>query len=516
MTSIDAKLNLRTPDVPPDLGYRATRGFVWMISQTIGVKLVSLVANVVLAWFLVPGDAGLVGISYIVLSLAGIVQYIGMQDVLVQRQAHFRRWAVPAFWMSLTVGLIGGGLSALAAPLAARLAHEPRLLGMILLLAIASPIQTTSMVPQAMLSAKLRFQRIVIIGTAAAVGNSILSIVFAALGLKAYSMLLPMPIIAAAQAAALWWSARPPFAWRPQLHLWKYLIGDTGYSWGISVSQILITTSDHIVLIVMFPKDVVGIYFWAVNLSTQLLRLLATNLMGVLLPSLSKLQGDPIRQTSAFLQATRMLAAIGIPACLLQAALAEPLVRILYKSDWQSVGPVLGVLSVGMAFNFVNGPATSMMKAQGRFKSAFVVYGLNALAMIVAVTLAAWRSDQHTAALHVAIAAATCLGAFGPICLYRSLKPSGRAWHGLWQVFAAPTAASVLAIGAGITISKFIGQVPARDYIVIAVVSGITAAIYPFLIRWMDPDVWRMLIGRIRSLQRRSDAGVDSPVSGSD
>src|SRR6185503_4894878 len=108
MSMLDSRAPVRHPtsSVPTDLGYRAARGFVWMMSQTIGVKIVSLIANVVLAWFLVPGDAGLVGISYVVLSLAGIVQYIGMQDVLVQRHAHFRRWAVPAFWLSLVVGCV--------------------------------------------------------------------------------------------------------------------------------------------------------------------------------------------------------------------------------------------------------------------------------------------------------------------------------------------------------------------------------------------------------------------------
>src|SRR4029450_13067745 len=144
----------------------------------------------------------------------------------------------PAFWLSLVVGCVGGTLAALAAPIAARLVGEPRLNGMILLLAIASPIQTTSMVPQAMLSAKLRFQRIVIIGTGAAVGNSVLSIIFAALGFKAYSMLVPTPIIAGTRAIALWWSAKPPCAWRPQFHLWRFLVVDTGYNWGISICQI--------------------------------------------------------------------------------------------------------------------------------------------------------------------------------------------------------------------------------------------------------------------------------------
>src|SRR5687767_2987251 len=84
---------------PADLGHRAARGMVWLIGQTVGVKLVSMIANVILARFLAPDDAGLVAMAYTVLAIAGVVQFVGMQDVLVQRQSRIRLWINPAFWL---------------------------------------------------------------------------------------------------------------------------------------------------------------------------------------------------------------------------------------------------------------------------------------------------------------------------------------------------------------------------------------------------------------------------------
>src|SRR5262245_31249927 len=442
-----------TQNVPPDLGRRAAHGFMWLMGQTLSVKAIALLANVVLALFLVPGDAGLVSMAYTVLTFAGIVQYIGMQDVLVQRHAHFRRWANAAFWMLLLVGVAGGALTALAAPLAARLFDQPKLVGMVLLLAIASPLQTLQAVPQAMLASQLRFRTSVIIGTASAIGISILSIVLAAIGFGAYSFLLPVPLVAALQLGALWAAARPSLRWSPQSRRWRLLLGDTGLNWGVSICQIIITGADHVILSLLFSSTVVGIYFWAVNLSTQLLRLLAMNLSSVLLPSLSRLQADPKRQGTAFLQAMRVLAMIGIPACLLQSALAQPLVNIMYKERWESVGPVLAVLSAGMAFYFVAGPATSLLKARGRFRALFVIHLVNAIVMVATLTLIALNATERSAALGVAIGTAACLAAFGPVILSYAIREAGHDWTAVMRVYAAPTLCSVLAIGAAVAIS---------------------------------------------------------------
>jgi PST family polysaccharide transporter len=479
------------------LGRRAAHGFAWLIAQTIGVKGVSLIANVVLAWFLMPDEAGLVGMAYTVLSIAGFVQYVGMQDVLVQRQARMRRWVNAAFWMLLTVGVIGGTLVALAAPVAARVYDQPKLVGLVLLLAVASPLQTVQAVPQAILASQLRFRTVVLIGTASAIGVSVLSILFAMLGFGAYSFLAPVPIIALLQLIALWRAARPPVRPDPQFRRWRLLIGDTSYTWGVSICTIIITTADHVVLSLLFPPAVVGIYFWAVNLSTQLHRLLASNLTNVLLPSLSRLHGDPERQAWAFVHAMRLLAMIGIPACLLQAALARPLVSILYKDDWLAVGGVLAVLSIGMAFHFVSGPATSIMKARGAFRQVFVLHAVHAALMTATVIAIALRSNESNAALNMAIGTAGWLAAFGPVYLLFAIRSALHGWRAPLRIYGPPTTAGALAIGAAIGVDRLIPAMSGRDFIQIGVTTVTALILYPALIRLIDPDLWRIATARV-------------------
>lgn len=486
--------------VPADLGHRAARGLAWLMGQTIGVKLVSMLANVVLARFLAPSDAGLVAMAYTVLAIAGVVQFVGMQDVLVQRQRKIHLWMNPAFWLLLTLGILGGIMTAAAAPLAASIYGEPRLVGMVLLLAVSAPLQTITVIPQAALAAQLKFRTTVILGTITAVGTSVLSIILAWQGWGAYSYIAPLPIMAAFQLAALWIAARPRIQTKLQVRRWRYFIADASFNWGFTICMIALS-ADHVVLSLLFPAAVIGVYFWAVNLSTQLLRLLANNLANVLLPSLSKLHDDPQRQSTAFVQAMRVLAMIGIPACFLQAAVAKPAVDLLYQSEWRDMAPILALLSIGMAFSFVSGPATSIMKARRQFRMLFLVYLANTIVMIAVVLAIGIASSSNTAAFRMAIGVSATIAVFGPINLYFAVRAAGHGIRDVISILASPTLAGAISTVTARVISKLIPDWTGRTVVEIIVTIVVAMAIYPMLISVFDRRLWQIAKSRLRHLR---------------
>ena len=473
---------------------------MWLIGQTLGVKLVSMVANVVLARFLAPEDAGLVAMAYTVLAIAGVIQFVGMQDVLVQRQGRIQLWMNPAFWLLMTLGIIGGLMTAAAAPLAASIYGEPRLVGMVLLLAIASPLQTMAVIPQAALSAQLRFRTTVVIGTTTAVGTSILSIILAWAGWGAYSFVAPLPIMAAFQLVTSWMIAAPPIQFKPQVRRWRYLVADASFNWGFTICTIALN-ADHIILSLMFPAAVVGIYFWAVNLSTQLQRLLANNLTNVLLPSLSKLHDDPQRQSAAFVQAMRVLAMIGIPACLLQAAIAGPLVRLLYEDQWSGIAAILAALSIGMAFSFVSGAATSIMKARRQFHMLFLVYLVNTIVMIAVVLAIGLTSSADVAAFRMALGVSASLALFGPINLYFASRTAGQGMRDVLAILLSPTVAGACAAAVGLLASVPLPRSKSGSIAQIAVTATVMLVLYPLLIRIIDRRLWNIARSRLRHLR---------------
>jgi O-antigen/teichoic acid export membrane protein len=106
----------------------------------------------------------------------------------------------------------------------------------------------------------------------------------------------------------------------------------------------------------------------------QAIQLLAGNLGNVLFSGLGQFAGDPARQGRAALSAGRVLALVGMPLCFLQAAAAEPAMRVLFMSKadpakWEPAVPLVQMLSVGMGFNCIGWAGISLGQALGRFRS---------------------------------------------------------------------------------------------------------------------------------------------------
>src|SRR5205085_2993548 len=100
----------------------------------------------------------------------------------------------------------------------------------------------------------------------------------------------------------------------------------------------------------------------------QALQLLSLNVAHVLLPSLARIQDDAKRLLDAFVRAASVLMLVAVPACVLQATLADPLIRAAFKPEYYPSIPLVRILSAGWAVFAVNFSTYSLMRAQGRFR----------------------------------------------------------------------------------------------------------------------------------------------------
>src|SRR5690349_9568064 len=90
------------------LGDRAARGLYWLLGQSLILKVVGLGGQIGLSWFLTREQFDLVAWSLSVATFANLIQEAGIYQILVNRQARFRQWAGPAFWLAVLLGLTAG------------------------------------------------------------------------------------------------------------------------------------------------------------------------------------------------------------------------------------------------------------------------------------------------------------------------------------------------------------------------------------------------------------------------
>lgn len=472
-----------------------------MAGQTLVTKVLGVVGTIVLAWYLSNKDFGLVGLALAVAAFPSLIRDAGMQQILVHRHTHFRRWAGPVFWMSLVLGIVAGLVLAVIAPVAAHVLNAPGLTGLILLLALLSPINALATVSASSVQADLRYRFQSILALVMAVAMMALNIVFARLRFGAYSYVLPYVLVNAGRTVALWIAAPPPIDLKLRLRRWKYIIGDSGILLMVGALAMLVSQGDYLLLGYFRDADTVGIFFFAFNLSMQTLALLTVNLGSVLFPALSKLKAEEDRQTDAFIRAARVFAALSIPFCLLQAAGSDAGMRLLFNPLRYPAIPVLQVLSIAMAFRAASIPAQALAAAQNRIRFSLVMTLCNAVVFLSVVALAAKFGGTHPA-ITVAVAEMCFFAVSDPAYMVVLLRMNRRSFGEVASVYIAPLAggavAAFCAAGAGWLFPSGTGRT--AQAIRLCTISLVMGAVYVPLLYLMAPKLARELWERVRSV----------------
>jgi PST family polysaccharide transporter len=284
------------------------------MAQSVADRALNILSQIVLARLLVPEQFTHVALVYTITTFATLVQQAGLSQVLVQRHGKLRVWENAVFWMSLTIGMSAGLLTAIAAPLAAWFYHDPALLSLILIASLSMPINSLATVPDAALRGQMRFKFLAGAALCFTLVTVSASVTLAALGAGAASIIIPQVVGNAVRVVVLWWKRRPNVRLSPQVRRWRYLASD---SLRLVLTQFALMTTyqgGQGVLGRLYPQaPPAGVYLFSWNVSDQPLRLLVNSLSGVLFPALRTMQDDPARQVAAYLRATRLLLIIGLP-----------------------------------------------------------------------------------------------------------------------------------------------------------------------------------------------------------
>ena len=479
---------LRSKSPAPGLGRAAASGVKWTGLQAVGVKAVTLVGQVVLGYLLVEEEFGLFALALTVTMLTALVERMGLREVLIQRGRRIDLWMPIAVPFALAVGLSETVLVLAVAPLAAWAYGAPGLVTVMVVLSLQGPPRALAVTAEAKLRTQLRFRPLAMTEGVVAVVSTLLMAGLAFGGFGALSLAIPRPVAAVLRAVMLWRLARPKILPRLYLSRWKLLAGSSSLLLLGNFLVILTQQGDYMLLGLYHDERVVGLYFFAFALSMQAMQLVLANIGGVFLPILSQLRDDPARQAAAYLRAMRLLAAVAIPVGALQAAVADPLFRIVFPARWEPAIPIFQVLSLAVGFAAIASSAGSLLYAQGRFSAKVTLNVLHVVLFAALVVPAAPAGP-------VPVAGAVL--AFWTVCAI--LNPWVALRLGGWNIFRAaamPTLVAVAAFGpAAWLIAEPLADLP---HLMRAAVAGtVGTAGYVVALRLFLPTTCRDLVQRL-------------------
>ena len=379
-------------------GARVLRGLTWSVLSGGVNRTISFLAQIGLGWLLAKEDFGLYAIAVSVSAFAQALKDGGVRLLLIQRGLEsFDNIVSSAFWLALASNLVAGVILGATAPIIADVYQQPQLVVILLFFAISLPLSTVASVLSAQLTLELRFRTIAKIEIVSALLRYSLIIGLAAAGMGALSFVIPLIAVAIYEGVANqrathqqpWHKWPHPPTWLPLLRQAKWILVGT-------LAAAIIGQMDYLVLGLMAPVATVGIYFFAYQLSFQVINLLRLSIDKVLTPAFNRFRQSIDLRDRALIQLSRGVATVGPCFLLLMAVAISPLESILWRGRWEVAVGSIQIFSFILPIELLGQSAVSPLLSAGKFKFWSGLMAVRGVGLGFATVLAATVTKDVT------------------------------------------------------------------------------------------------------------------------
>jgi PST family polysaccharide transporter len=359
----------------PSLGQAVGGGVTWMVIASVLSRILSFVNQIALGYLLVKEDFGIFAIatalSFIILSLRDG----GLASYLVQRGPEaYHAERGPVFWLAALFNAAGALVLLAMAPVAAAVYHEPRLVWMLVVLALTLAVSTPAAILQAALRIQLRFGHIARINTISSCVRYIGVVALAAAGMGPLSFVIPALVSTLYEVVDQYLVTRErPWKDPARRDTWRAMLSQSKWLMLVMLATVCVYFGNYMTTGLVVSKEVVGTFFFAFSIVNTTGYLIAINVEQVLVPSLSRLKDQPERFADATARFLRAMTILCVPTNLGIGLVYPAAAALVWGDKWtDSVLPVQ-ILSLAYPVLTLHIVPKTALTAAGRFRDAFVL-----------------------------------------------------------------------------------------------------------------------------------------------
>ncbi len=478
----DAAARSSVDQAPPPLSRSVGAGMLWMLITTGVGRVASVIAQYFLAYLLVQSEWGIAAIGISVAALLQTVRDGGCRRLLIQRGIdEYDELAGPTFWMATAFNISICVILIILAPLIATMYQQPILLEMLTVSAITIPLSTPGLMLLAKCNIDLNFRPVAKTESVAQIIRHGGVVLFALFEFGPMSFVAPLPFVAIYQSAAAYYYTRQrPWERPARINTWTRMFATTKWITLGTFATSAYNLGPMAFTGLIVPEAILGVYFFAYQLTKQIINLLMMNLQNVMVPALTRLKNEPKRRRAASIRSIRLLTFLSAPASFGLAAIMAPLIETLWSNHRWSAAIVPGViLSVFLPLNVLNAVPRSVLQAVGRFSLWSKLLLLDAVGVIIAAVLGAYFLENAVGiALFVGIYTGVASITFSAI----ALRVIGVSLGALLRNIATP-----LALGAALSAISIAIDLVALEHASprarLVIIGGFFAAAYTLIVR---------------------------------
>lgn len=366
--------------------------------------VISVIATMILARLLTPAEIGLFSLAAIFVNLAHSVRGFGVGQYIVQETELTRDRIATAFGITLAIAwTIALALFALS-PLAAQFYDEEGVGTVLRVLSLNFLIIPFGSILLAMINREMRFGLIMRISVLSELVRHLVSIGLAALGFGFLS--LAWGAVAGVAATVVLTQVFSPRRMRvfPGFREWRRVLNFGGFATVAAIAKDLQDGSPEIVIGKAMDTAAVGFYGKAVAVNKLFDRVVLSAVRPAVLPHMSAKHraGESIR--GFYTHGVALTTGLAWPFYAFVAAMAYPMVRVLYGDQWDAAVPIARVVCLYAAIDVVFAFSGQALVAVGAV-NRLVRLRLLAFAVTLGTVIAAVPFGLQVVALSMTIPA---------------------------------------------------------------------------------------------------------------
>ena len=342
-------------------------GSIWMMMERFGYLTIQFVSNLVLARLLMPEDFGAIGIMMVFITLSNVFIDSGFSASLIQKKEITEKDKSTVFFTNLILSVVVYTVLFISSPWIADYFHIEQLRSLFRVLGIVLLIDAFCAIQNTMLTREMNFKRLTQIKLAAIVIAASVAIYLAYTGFGIWALIVQYILYSTIRTSVTWFVAK----WHPIFSFSKESFV-TLFGFGSK----LLLQSFVATLYVNFQQILIGRFYKPADLGyysqarqfQQIPTGTVTQVINsVAFPAYAKLQDDREQLRQIFRQNVQMVSFVNTPIMVFLAAIAQPLIILLYSSKWIGSIHYFQFLCLGFGiFLAVHECSLSVLKAVGR------------------------------------------------------------------------------------------------------------------------------------------------------
>jgi O-antigen/teichoic acid export membrane protein len=437
---------------------QARRALWWSVANQVVGRVGTTLMGIVLARILVPEDYGVYAVALVALNGLLSMNELGVSVAIVRWPSNVARIAPTVKTLAMSSSVVLYIAMFFAAPQVAQLLNAPEATGVLRVLTLSVLIDALTAVPAALMTREFMQKERLIVDSAGFVVGFSSAIGLALAGYGPWALVWSVLLGNIVNALFILKYAPVRYRWGFKRDVARELLA---FGVPLAIASLFVMALLNIDYVVigadLGPKDL-GFYLLAFNLCMWPVNMFSAPARRVSLPLFAKLHAGKTDPSDAFVPVCALLLLVTLPACLVLAVFAEPLVRLVYGDTWAPSATVLPWLMLLALARVMGELVYDFLVALGHSRPNLVIQVVWLVALVIALPIGVRTGGIEGVAIGHAVVAVLIVAPMYAFFLRRAGVSLRLMATQLSRPFAGTLVAAVASVAVVVLVSGGIAQ----------------------------------------------------------